>query len=73
MFTKLYVESALLLDSLKRDQRGVTAIEYALVAVAISGIVAAVFGGTSGGNQGLQAALEAAFDMVAENLNDTSP
>ena len=32
MLTKLYVQSAVFFDALKKDQRGVTAIEYALVA-----------------------------------------
>ncbi|MDW2252901.1 Flp family type IVb pilin [Vibrio sp. 1569] len=43
MFTKAYVKTRLLLESFAKDQRGVTAIEYAIIGVAISAIVLAVF------------------------------
>ena len=45
MLTKLYANGAAFLHTLKKDQRGVTAIEYAVVAVAISTLVAALFSG----------------------------
>ena len=38
MLTKMYVKTALWLDSLKKDQRGVTSIEYAVIAAAIATI-----------------------------------
>ena len=47
MLTKLYVRGRLLLDDLKNDQRGVTAIEYALIAGAITLAVAAALTGTN--------------------------
>ena len=45
MFTKLYVQGQVFLHTLKNDERGVTAIEYAIVAVAIAALVATVFTG----------------------------
>lgn len=66
MLTKLYVESSLFLSSLRKDQRGVTAIEYALVAAGIAGVVAVLF--SSGDNTGLAAAIKAAFAKVTKAI-----
>ncbi|MCL6271453.1 Flp family type IVb pilin [Sansalvadorimonas sp. 2012CJ34-2] len=66
MFTKLYVKGQLLLDQLKNDERGVTAIEYAIVAVAIAGTVALVFTGDN--TTGLGKALEAAMTSLTTQL-----
>ncbi|MGY0217792.1 Flp family type IVb pilin [Endozoicomonadaceae bacterium StTr2] len=46
MLTKMYVKTALWLDSLKKDQRGVTSIEYAVIAAAIATVVGLVFSST---------------------------
>ncbi len=70
MLTKLYVRGQMLLADLKNDQRGVTAIEYAVIAVAIAGIVTAMFVADTG-NQGLESALKSAVDKVAEIINKT--
>ena len=51
MLTTLFVKSSLSLENFKNDQRGVTAIEYAIIGVAMSAIVLTVFNG------GLQAAI----------------
>ncbi|AMO55922.1 hypothetical protein GZ77_07545 [Endozoicomonas montiporae] len=66
MLTKLYVKSAVALDQLRKDERGVTAIEYAIVAVAIAGVVAAVF--TSDSSSGLKTALDAAFTNITNAI-----
>ncbi|MGY5579618.1 Flp family type IVb pilin [Vibrio cincinnatiensis] len=64
MLTKLYVKSRLLLDSFAQDQRGVTAIEYAIIGVAISAIVIAVF------NDGaFKNTLVNAFGIIDNNLS----
>ncbi|MGY5709052.1 Flp family type IVb pilin [Vibrio cincinnatiensis] len=68
MLTKLYVKSRLLLDSFAHDQRGVTAIEYAIIGVAISAIVLAVFSGD--GPDSLQGSLKAAFTKITTNINN---
>ncbi|WP_434355720.1 Flp family type IVb pilin [Parasalinivibrio latis] len=47
-----------------RDNRGVTAIEYAIIAVAISAIVIAVFNGDSG----IQGALDSALGTISSNI-----
>ncbi|MCG3747786.1 Flp family type IVb pilin [Vibrio cincinnatiensis] len=63
MLTKLYVKSRLLLDSFAQDQRGVTAIEYAIIGVAISAIVIAVFK-----DGAFKDTLENAFGIIDNNL-----
>ncbi|QUM81971.1 Flp family type IVb pilin [Moritella sp. 5] len=63
MITKLYVKSAVAFNEFKNDQRGVTAIEYAIIGVAISTIVLAVF------NTSLNAALTDAMASIAENIS----
>ncbi len=65
MLTKLFVNAQLALEKFKKDERGVTAIEYAIIAVAISGIVFTVFGGT---NTGLGKALTDAMAKVTAKL-----
>ena len=65
MLTKLYVKSRLLLDSFAQDQRGVTAIEYAIIGVAISAIVLAVFSG----DNGLKKALTDAVAEISKNID----
>lgn len=61
-----YVKVKVQLDNLINDQRGVTAIEYAIVGVAISAIVAYVMG-----DQGpLSTALMDAMQRIADNINN---
>ena len=43
MLTQLYIRGQMLLDDLRNDQRGVTAIEYAVIAAAVAVVVIAVF------------------------------
>lgn len=65
MFTSLYVKTTLALENFKKDQRGVTAIEYAVIGVAMSGIVFAVFAkdGT------LDKALTDAMTTISNNMS----
>jgi pilus assembly protein Flp/PilA len=44
MMTKLYVNAVTLLNEFKRDERGVTAIEYGLIGVAMAVALATVLG-----------------------------
>ena len=62
MITKLVIQTKLALMDFYNDQRGVTAIEYAIIAVAISTIVLAAF------NTELGTALNAAMARVVENV-----
>lgn len=68
MLTKLFVKASTALEAKK--QKGVTAIEYAIIGVAISAIVLAVFNGDSG----LEDALSGAIDTIETNIGkaDTS-
>ncbi|KJY74793.1 Flp family type IVb pilin [Vibrio nigripulchritudo] len=64
MLTKLFVNAQLALENFKKDERGVTAIEYAIIAVAITGLVFAVFKNGTLGN-----ALNDAFNGISTKLN----
>lgn len=61
MFTEFYVKTKLALESYKNDERGVTAIEYGLIAAGIAVLIIA--GVTTIGEQ-----LETAFGKVASAL-----
>ncbi|CCN71268.1 Flp family type IVb pilin [Vibrio nigripulchritudo] len=63
MLTKLFVNAQLALENFKKDERGVTAIEYAIIAVAITGLVFAVFK-----NGTLGSALNDAFNGISTKL-----
>jgi pilus assembly protein Flp/PilA len=63
MLTKLYVKTTLALEAFKNDQRGVTAIEYAIIGVAVSAIIVAVFKTT-----GLKTALSGAMTTISSNI-----
>lgn len=65
MLTKLYVKSVLALRAFGKDERGVTAVEYAIMAVAISAVVLAVFK-----NGGLESALESAMDAITRQISE---
>ena len=62
MFTALYVKTTLALESFKKDQRGVTAIEYAVIGVAMSAIVLAMF------NTDLKKSLTDAMTTITGNI-----
>lgn len=48
MLTKLFVKASLAAQSFKKDESGVTAIEYGLIAAAIAGGLALAFNGADG-------------------------
>lgn len=66
MLTELYVKTKLTVENFKNDQRGVTAIEYAIIGVAVSALVLAVFA-TDG--SGLQKALSDAIGTISSNIS----
>ncbi|MDN3681433.1 Flp family type IVb pilin [Vibrio tapetis subsp. quintayensis] len=61
-FTCLYVRAAI--SRFVKDERGVTAIEYAIIGVAIATTVAAVFADTGG----LKTALDKAMTTITSKL-----
>jgi len=67
MLTEMYVNTRLALESFAKDKRGVTAIEYAIIGVAISAIVLAVFNGQDD-EGGLKGALTDAITTITENI-----
>ena len=62
MINKLLANTKLAISEFKNDQRGVTAIEYAIIGVAVSAIVLAVFNGN------LSDALTAAMTQITTNI-----
>lgn len=66
MLTKLFVKSTLALEEFKKDQRGVTAIEYAIIGVAMSAIVLAMF------KTNLGATLTAAMTKITTAIGDAA-
>ncbi|WP_340700517.1 Flp family type IVb pilin [Vibrio harveyi] len=59
MFIKLYTKASLFFSNFRNDQRGVTAIEYGLIAVAMAVLVT-----TAVGDGGFIDKLEGAFTQV---------
>jgi pilus assembly protein Flp/PilA len=64
MITKLYVKTSLFLSQFKNDERGVTAIEYGLIAVAMAVLVT-----TAVASDGFIGKLEGAFAQVATAID----
>jgi len=64
MITKLYVKTSVFLSQFKNDERGVTAIEYGLIAVAMAVLVT-----TAVGDGGFIDKLEAAFTKVGSAID----
>lgn len=65
MITKLYVTASTYLNSLKNDERGVTAIEYGLIAIAMATMLALVFYNTGS----LVDELKIGFEKITSALN----
>ncbi len=65
MFTSIYIKVQLALEKFAQDQRGVTAIEYAVIGVAVAAIVAAVFGVD---NSPLKTALSNAVTTISGSI-----
>ncbi|HFQ5441767.1 TPA: Flp family type IVb pilin [Vibrio vulnificus] len=65
MLNKVIFKTLAAIESFKHDQRGVTAIEYAVIAVAISALMLVVFG--QGGK--VETALQGAMSTVAGNID----
>ncbi|EGU38675.1 Flp family type IVb pilin [Vibrio scophthalmi] len=65
MFNEIVIKAKVAVDNFINDQRGVTAIEYAIIGVAISALVLAVFA-TDGA--GLEAAISGAITTISGNI-----
>ena len=63
MFTKLYVKTSMFLSQFKNDERGVTAIEYGLIAVAMAALLL-----LATGDDGFIAKLKLAFDSITTDV-----
>ena len=63
MFTKLYVKTSMFLSQFKNDERGVTAIEYGLIAVAMAALLL-----LATGDGGFIDKLKLAFDSISADV-----
>lgn len=69
LMTRLYVNTQLKLEGFVKDNRGVTAIEYALIGVAMATLLAAVFGDQ---NSGFLGALNDAFKAIMSSIQSVT-
>lgn len=67
MITQLYVKATTFLTEFKNDERGVTAIEYGLIGVAMAVALTAIF--FTGGADTFMGELEAAYKAIATSLS----
>ncbi|NOH33004.1 Flp family type IVb pilin [Vibrio chagasii] len=67
MITKLYVKTTMFLSQFKNDERGVTAIEYGLIGVAMAVLLTVALG--SGGFIG---ELTKAFAKIASTISTST-
>lgn len=63
MLTKLYVKTSVFLSQFKNDERGVTAIEYGLIAAAMGGLLIAALSA-----DGFIAQLQVTFEKIKTAL-----
>ncbi|WED22295.1 Flp family type IVb pilin [Vibrio sp. JC009] len=68
MLTKLYVKSISLINDFKKDQNGVTAIEYAMIGVAMAVILGWAFSDASG----FGASIKGAFNTIVSEISNVS-
>jgi len=71
MITKMYVNVDTFLATYKNDERGVTAIEYGLIGVAMATLLGTVF--ASGDKTGLLGKLTAAFAGITTAITKVFP
>ena len=69
MITKLYVTASNYLHGLKNDERGVTAIEYGLIAIAMAVMLVAVF---YNDNTNIVNELKLGFQKIAEAVDSVN-
>ena len=69
LIIKCCVMTHLRIAEFGKDRRGVTAIEYALIAVAMATLLAVVLGNQ---NSGFLGALKATFNTIAESISNVT-
>jgi pilus assembly protein Flp/PilA len=65
--TAMYVNVTEAIRGFKRDEKGVTAVEYAIVVAGVAAVVAVIFG--SGGK--VETMLTEIFDSIKDKVNDS--
>lgn len=69
LIIKCYVMTRLRIAEFGKDSRGVTAIEYALIAVAMASLLAVVLGNQ---NSGFLGALKTTFNTIAQSISSVT-
>lgn len=75
MMTKLYVNAVTFFNEFKRDERGVTAIEYGLIGVAMATALGAILyttGSATGDGATFIDKLLGAFNEIARAIGDVT-
>ncbi len=67
--TKFYASAQLRIENFVKDQRGVTAIEYALIGVAMATLLAFIFGDQ---NSGFLGALNETFQAITAAIKSVT-
>lgn len=66
---KLYTQAMAFLATYKNDERGVTAIEYGLIAVAMAAMLTVAFNYTGSGDATVVDAVNSAFKKIASTIS----
>jgi Flp/Fap pilin component. len=69
LISKLYINGLLRLSCFLKDQKGVTAIEYSMIGVAMATLLAFILGDQ---NSGFLGAIREAFDNIEHAISDVT-
>ncbi|MDK9738700.1 Flp family type IVb pilin [Vibrio sp. D173a] len=70
MFLSTYIKAKLLLEEFAKDERGVTAIEYAVLGVAVAAVIISVFNSTD--NSSLDNALSEGVKNIKKAMDGST-
>ncbi|GKX56536.1 pilus assembly protein PilA [Leminorella grimontii] len=70
IMTKGYISASLYVREFVKSQRGITAIEYALIGVAVASLLALVLG--NGANSGFLFELKQTFEKIAASIRSVT-
>lgn len=69
LINKCYINGLMHLSQLRKDQKGVTAIEYSMIGVAMATLLAYILGDE---NSGFLGAIREAFDNIEQAIKDVT-
>lgn len=69
LINKVYINALMLVAQFRKDQKGVTVIEYSMIGVAMATLLAYILGDE---NSGFLGAIREAFDNIAQAIKDVT-